>query len=109
MSEVYGKTGKTCFTLLLAPISLHVVSQKVLCYCGNVKTKYFSVLKSFCCCLFGILTHINVVTVMVWFPENLFPVGQINNLLELSGVFFFSLLSNSNLHLCKAEKKKSEQ
>lgn len=102
------KLGKPVSGLLLTPISLNVASQKIRCYCGNVKTKYFGVLKSILFfCLFAFLAYVDVVTVMVWIPENLFHVGRISNLLGLCCFLFFPL-SNSNLHLCKAEKKSDQ-
>lgn len=113
VSEVSAKTGKTCFGLLIAPISLHVVSQKIMCYCGNVKTKYFSVLKSFLFLfvwVFAIHKYCNI------YGDGLFPWKPLscrtNKQFSRVVGWFFSLffpLSNSNLHLCKAEKKKSEQ
>lgn len=109
VSEVSVKTGKTCFGLLIAPISLHVVSQKIMCYCGNVKTKYFSVLKSFLFLfvwVFAIHKYCNI------YGDGLFPWKPLscrtNKQFSRVVGWFFSLffpLSNSNLHLCKAEKK----
>lgn len=82
------KLGKWAPVLVLVPIFLNVGSQIITYCCGNVKTKYFNVLKR----VFFFFPDMNVVKVMVWIPENLFCVGQRSDLLGLPYFFFPSSL-----------------